>query len=334
MNSRHRKFSHIYVERGALELPRSQLLLDRFSTAEKVIIDDYKEVFNRPRQNWTLQKASRKLILAKKKNDFAYPCGEIAPHFGFEHFYYNALMFNCIYDCSYCYLQGMYPSANIVIFTNLEDYFSETDRLLDQKSPLYLCISYDTDLLALNSLLPYAEEWIAYTASRKNLCIELRTKSVNVAPLLRHIPCENVVLAWTLSPASISERYESLTPPLDARLRAIQRVIQHGWKVRLCFDPLLNVPNWQAEYQNMLDRVFEVLSAEGIRDVSIGTFRMNSKYLKRVKKIQPTSDILHANFSESEGVSHYAESISTELTSFMYRQVKEQLPRHNIVVTT
>ena len=36
-------------------------------------------------------------------------------------------MFNCIYDCDYCYLQGMYPSANIVVFVNHEDFFDAVD---------------------------------------------------------------------------------------------------------------------------------------------------------------------------------------------------------------
>mgnify|MGYP006970641936 FL=1 len=30
-------------------------------------------------------------------------------------------MMNCIYDCSYCYLKGMYPSGHMVLFVNIED---------------------------------------------------------------------------------------------------------------------------------------------------------------------------------------------------------------------
>ena len=31
-------------------------------------------------------------------------------------------MHNCIYDCRYCFLQGMYRSAHYVVFINYEDY--------------------------------------------------------------------------------------------------------------------------------------------------------------------------------------------------------------------
>ena len=38
---------------------------------------------------------------------------------GFKENYYFSHMLNCIYDCKYCFLQGMFNSANFVIFTNL-----------------------------------------------------------------------------------------------------------------------------------------------------------------------------------------------------------------------
>ena len=35
---------------------------------------------------------------------------------------------NCVFDCEYCYLKGMYPSANLVVFVNLEDIFAEVEK--------------------------------------------------------------------------------------------------------------------------------------------------------------------------------------------------------------
>ena len=34
-------------------------------------------------------------------------------------------MLNCIYDCKYCFLQGMFRSANFVIFVNYESFMNE-----------------------------------------------------------------------------------------------------------------------------------------------------------------------------------------------------------------
>ncbi len=82
------------------------------------------------------------------------PCQD----FGNEHFYYCSTMMNCMFDCSYCYLKGMYPSGHMVIFVNLEDYFEKLEEML-AKSEIYLCVSYDADLLAMDSLTGYASAW-------------------------------------------------------------------------------------------------------------------------------------------------------------------------------
>ena len=148
-------FSHLYVERAALDYSFAQSIITRFPRARIVPIDDYKSIFARPRQHFQIQKRSMKLILAVKKDRFLYPGSGHSQHFNLDNFYYNTLMFNCVYNCDYCYLQGMYPSANVVAFVNTPDYFEATRQAIAERSnihqPLYVCISYDTDLLAFES---------------------------------------------------------------------------------------------------------------------------------------------------------------------------------------
>ena len=67
---------------------------------------------------------------------------------------------NCVFDCEYCYLKGMYPSANLVVFVNLEDILRKWKETC--RAPVYLCVSYDTDLLALEHLTGYAARWIEF----------------------------------------------------------------------------------------------------------------------------------------------------------------------------
>ena len=59
-----------------------------------------------------------KLILAIKKPPFIYKGTDILQDGGFKNFYYNTPFLNCLYNCDYCFLQGMYPSANMVVFVN------------------------------------------------------------------------------------------------------------------------------------------------------------------------------------------------------------------------
>ena len=65
-------------------------------------------------------------------------------------------MYNCIYDCSYCFLQGMYSSANFVLFVNYEDFVLEIKKLISKKENITFFSGYDCDSLALENITGFA----------------------------------------------------------------------------------------------------------------------------------------------------------------------------------
>ncbi|GAW92717.1 radical SAM protein [Calderihabitans maritimus] len=322
-------FSHIYIEKSIATHPITKKVLHRFPHATRIEVNHYKDVFCRTRQNFFLQKNSRKLILAVKKDRFIYPGTKVCQNFGNEHFYYTSSVLNCIYECDYCYLQGMYPSANIVVFVNIEDFFSELESLL-QKHPVYLSISYDTDLLAFENVVPFASMWIQYARRHPDLQIELRTKSVNYSAIRHLPPSENIVLAWTLSPQEAINEFEQKTPSLNARLKCIKQSINDGWKVRLCFDPILYIEKWQEHYKQCIQETFSILPAEKIKDISIGVFRMPRDYLKNIRKNKIDSPLLHYPFECKNGIYSYPEQITRQLIDFVYQMIHSYVPSEKI----
>jgi spore photoproduct lyase len=143
----------------------------------------------------------------------------------------------CLYDCDYCYLQGLYPSANTVLFVNLEDAFEQLRPYLGRDT--LVATSYDTDTLAIESLTHQTREWLEFAAEQEHLHLEIRTKSANIKSLKLIAPNPRVTLAWTLSPQEIIDAYEHATPSFEKRLSAAQEAITLGWKVRLCIDPVI-----------------------------------------------------------------------------------------------
>ena len=240
MKDKESLFSHIYIEERALSYPFTDKIIQRFPNAKRVIIGHYKNVFNRPRQDFVLQKQAPKLILAVKEEPFLYEGPEVCEDFGYDNFYYASTLLNCLYNCDYCYLQGLYPSANIVAFVNIGDFFAAVEKQLAQRE-LYLCVSYDTDLLAFEGLLPYTASWIEFARKHQNLLVEIRTKSANFNKIKQLEPVHQAILAWSMSPAPIAERYEKLAPGLESRLKAAAQAIEYGWKVRLSLEPVLKV---------------------------------------------------------------------------------------------
>lgn len=322
-------FSHIYIEADIKDHPRTKKILAQFPAATVVEISHYKDVFCRSKQNGALQHRSQNLILAARQGKLLYEGAPVCQSFGNQYFYYTSCAMNCIYDCEYCYLKGMYPSANIVIFVNLEDYFAEVEQML-KDHPLYLCVSYDTDLLALEHVAGYAKEWCDFAKDHEHLKIEIRTKCADrlLAAQMHPIPC--VVYALTLSPQAVIEAYEHHTPSLAARLSFAKALIRAGCAVRFCFDPMIYLPGWEQQYAGMVNQVFDTIDPETIVDVSVGTFRISQDYLKTMRKQKPDCAVVWFPFQNENGYYHYPKGLMYEMEHFLIHELEQKVPKEKI----
>lgn len=318
-------YAHVYAESEALSYPLAQELLSALAgRGSRVIeIEHYMDLFGRAHQSFMAQKNAPALILAVKHGNFIYPGPPVCQSFGNTHFYYTSFAMNCPFDCEYCFLQGMYPSANLVVFVNPDDYFAELTKLLE-KHPVYLCVSYDTDLLALESLTGLTRRYFSFAAEQPLLTTEIRTKSaVSVSTLAKGLPVDarsRIIMAYTLSPDDVISRFEHRTPPLSARLSAIRAAQEAGFVIRLCFDPLLAVPDFKTVYGEFIAQVREALHDIPVQDASIGVFRISDGYLKQMRKNRPDSALLQYPFLNDNHVCSYG-ARGKEMVSF----VKEAL---------
>lgn len=322
-------FSHIYVEKSVRNHFRTQEILKKFPSAQVIEINHYKDVFCRSKQSYRLQHRSQNLILAEKQGTLLYEGAPVCQSFGNQFFYYTSCMMNCIFDCEYCYLKGMYPSANIVIFVNLEDIFAEAEQML-KSHPLYLCVSYDTDLLAMEQLIGYVREWCFFTQKHENLKIEVRTKCVNKSFIRSVTPVPNVIYAFTLSPQAVIESCEHHTPSLAERISCVAEMVRRGFSVRLCFDPMIYLPEWREHYAEMLEQVYHAVDLEKIVDVSVGTFRISQDYLKKMRKQEPDSAVVWFPFQNENGFYHYPNELMEQMESFLVERLSKKVSKEKI----
>lgn len=309
-------FSHVYIEEDILDHPRTAKILSHLTHSSVIPVPHYKDVFCRKNQQFAAQKQSMKLILARKREPFLYKGSPMCDDFGHENFFYTSDIMNCMYQCEYCYLQGMYPSANIVVFVNLEDTFLALEARLKEK-PMYVCISYDTDLLAFENLTGFVADWIGFASRHLDLTIESRTKSANFSAISAISPQPNVILAWSISPASIADSLEKHTPPLRSRLRSMREAIEKGWKVRLCVDPMLCVEDWERIYDRFFEEVQSALPLDQLFDFSIGVFRVPKESLKAMRGIHPGSMLLSYPFTLSESGWSYPEEQKSVMMDYL-----------------
>ena len=318
------RFSHIYVEKKILNNKNTLEILSKFKDVKIIEIENYKEVFSSNNQDFHLQKLGQKLILASNKANMIYEGAVVCESFENDNFYYTSSIINCVYDCEYCYLQGVYSSGNIVIFVDIEKVFEEVEELYNKLKTLYLCVSYDTDLLAIENICGFSEKWYYFIEDKKDLKIELRTKSGNIDKFLNLKPLDNFIIAFTLSPENLALKNEKYTASFKNRVKAIKKLQEQGWKVRICIDPLIYSDNFEKNYSQMIEYLFNEIDKEKVIDVSIGVFRISKEYLKKMRNQNQNSEILYYPFECINGVYTY----SNKTKSYMINFIKEQFLKY------
>ena len=282
-------YSNIYVESDVQQHPIVAEISKRFPKAAFAEINRYTELFNRKNQDFRLQKQQPSLILARKHDGCVLP----AP-FGYgvggDHNFYFSTMLNCLYDCRYCFLQGMYSSANHVVFVNYEDFakairHASSNYAKDEQ--IWFFSGYDCDSLALEPVVGMADYFMDSDLFTQNVWLELRTKSTQIRSMLMREPINNVVTAFSFTPSEISRQIEKKVPSVEKRLAAMLKLQERGWSVGLRFDPLIYSIDYQKQYGELFQMLFAVLNPELVHSVSIGVFRLPKAFYKSLEQLYP-----------------------------------------------
>lgn len=315
----------IYIEKAAIAHPRSDAILARYPHARVIECDDYRAIFNRRRQNFRAQKSRPALVLAIKEPPYVYPVpGE--QHLGAAHNYYFSHLLNCPFDCRYCFLQGMFASANYVLFVNYEAFFDElATTCATHVAPVHVFSGYDCDSLALEPLTGFAAFFLERITQIENATIELRTKSTQIRSLLNLEPHSQAIVAMSLSPQAIVTAFEHGTPKLSDRVQALAKLAEHGWPIGLRIDPIVASPNMLDDYEAFFESVFAVLKPQTLHSVTLGALRLPRGFAKRMFKLYPDEPLFATPYRNVGDilVHEHSESRRGSIESLLRRYVPE-----------
>ena len=165
---------NIYYEQKVENHDRTQEFFGRFPQAAKISCNHFKEIFNPIGQNFRLQKKNPSLILASQDGKKVHPIPAKYGVGGIRNFYFSHL-FNCLYDCRYCFLQGMFPSAHYVLFINYEEFWDDIRNKADEvsNSPSWFFSGYDCDSLALESTTGFVDFFLPKFSKLPHAFLEL-----------------------------------------------------------------------------------------------------------------------------------------------------------------
>jgi spore photoproduct lyase len=289
------KVQKIYIEKGLQEDTVIENFFKTFKHAKAFYIDDYRDVFEKVKKPYLKKRDSLNIFLAHKKGELvklappAYGTPG-TPHYYFVHAY------NCIYECTYCYLQGHFQSPDLVFFLNYQEMILEMEKTLSEHSgDVWFHAGEFSDSLALSHLTGEWDYLWTFFQQNPRARLELRTKSVNIRSLLERAPLSNIVVSFSLSSEEAIKKHDLLTPKLSLRLQAMQKLQEHGFTLGLHFDPIIESVDFLQSYKKLLQQLSEGIDLTRVAYLSLGVVRFTKEVFHKVAEHYPDETFLASN---------------------------------------
>lgn len=166
----------------------------------------------------------------------------------------------CVFRCVYCGWGNL-----LTFYLDIERFLEGVEGIFERypRQRLYK-YSNTTDLPVFEPELHAVAPLVNRFARERDRYLMLFTKSDNVAFLEDLDHRGHTIVSWSLTSDTTSRTLDRLTPPMDARIAAMARIQQAGYRVRTRFSPIVPIVNWQEEYTELIERLFRAVHPDVI----------------------------------------------------------------------
>lgn len=299
----------ILIEKHLINNPIAKNILGYFSKSEVIEIESMDQIFGKFKKPYLEKRENLNLFIAEKRGSLikeapnAYGLSG-APHYYFVHAY------NCIYECTYCYLQGYFDSPDLVLFVNHEDItkaislkIEEHEKMSNRNQSgkdIWFHAGEFSDSLALSHITKEIPLYFEIFKKYPYAFLELRTKSANTKILESLSPLPNVITSFSLAPHDNTKKYDLKTPTLKHRLLAMKRLKDLGHPIAVHLDPIIYSENIIQKYESLIETLKEEINFQNIEYISVGVVRFTKEVFHQVKQNYPDSDYFHSELTKGE----------------------------------
>jgi spore photoproduct lyase len=251
-------------------------------------------------------------------------------------YYVVNLSKNCIYDCSYCFLQDFLGNNPMqVAYVNVEDLLGELEEVFTQYPDRKFRVGTGelTDSLALDAIVPYTAYLLPFFNQQSNAVLELKTKSDQIANLLDHSDPTNIIVSWSLNPQTVIDQEEKGTPSLAQRLESAKACLDKGYRIGFHFDPIILIPGWEDAYQQLVNILCDSLPIAKVEWVSLGSFRYRPSLKSIIKNRHPQTHLFTSEHLPSkDGKFRYLRPLRNHAYKTIRGYLKSRLEELNIYI--
>lgn len=265
------------------------------------------------------------LFLTNEKYDFFKPCPCTKNVVCCNYSILNT-GYGCLYECSYCFLQGYQNVSGIILPCNISDFLCK-EKIKPVKSQLFdlprVGSGEFTDSLLFDDITLFSTDIVKFFKENKHISFEFKTKSVNIDNLLKLGGSRNIVVSWSVNSEKMIEENEFCSPKLEDRLLAAKKCVQAGYSVGFHFDPVILYSGWRQGYKKTIDNIFDFIDGKYIKWISVGSLRMPAVLKKVIENRFVKNKILDEELLLShDGKLRYETSRRIEIYKYLLEQIK------------
>ena len=328
----------LLLEEGVEEYPLAQEVLSRLPDIPRQKFQDISMLTQQMKSSQydVFGEGKKRLALSRFKGSFLKKCPGISPGMVCCNYYVVNLAKNCIYDCSYCFLQDFLGNNPMqVAYVNVEDLLVELEEVFTQYPDRNFRVGTGelTDSLALDAIVPYTAYLLPFFNQQSNAVLELKTKSDQIANLLDHSDPTNIIVSWSLNPQTVIDQEEKGAPSLAQRLESAKACLDKGYRIGFHFDPIILIPGWEDAYQQLVNILCDSLPIAKVEWVSLGSFRYRPSLKSIIKNRHPQTHLFTSEHLPSkDGKFRYLRPLRNHAYKTIRGYLKSRLEELNIYI--
>ena len=325
--------SQILYEKDIENYPLGKELLEKYADTPKMIIENHNNIESmREKNNVEFPKMKQALIIGTRKTH------KYVENHKVSDFLVPYTSSGCTAMCLYCYLVCNYNKcAYLRLFVNREKMLDKIIRTAENSDKeLTLEIGSNSDLVLENTITGNLKWTIENFADTKKGFLTFPTKFNFVDDILDINHNGKIIVRVSVNPEDIINKVEFGTARLNARIQAINKLKEAGYKVGILIAPVILVDGWKELYLDLIQKLQSELSSKVKNDVFFEIIFMTYSFVhtKINEDAFPNAINLYnptIMTGRGKGKYMYKPAVKADGEVFFRENIKKYFPNNDII---
>ena len=269
----------IYYEKKILDYQLGKELLEKYESVPRFVIENHNNIEEmRKKNNKEFPYMKRNLIIGIRKTHKFVPNNKIS------NYLVPYTSSGCTAMCLYCYLVCNYNKCSYLrLFVNREEMLQKIIKVANEsEEELVFEIGSNSDLILENRITGNLKWTIEnFKVDKGYLTFPTKFYMVDDILDLNQKQKDKIIIRMSVNPKEIIKKIEIGTSPLENRVKAINKLVNSGYKVGILIAPVIFLDDWKNLYEELIIYLKENLSEKVKKQLFFEVIFMTYSYIHR-----------------------------------------------------